>query len=243
MTDPQDAERRSDQPQAAQLPRYGELAPAAGAQQTQPAAAPGEAVSPQGTGAFTQPFAGLTPEANPSPDVYSAPEFLSPESQWSDQRSADDEPREVTMGSRVASIVLALLIGIVYGCIGTVAHGWQPLLFGVPVPAGLLLAVVGVTLLFLGLRIVLDDRLPVAAAALGMLISIGIFTLPSTGGSVLIPQGVAGLIWTIAPSFIAVLVLAWPKLPQRTGSGNGRHSVGGTHPVVAAAEIPPADRA
>jgi hypothetical protein len=178
-------------------------------------------------------YAGLAPDGVGAPSDPDA----SPEDTWSSQRRADDEPRETTVGSRVTGIVLSLIVGVVYGCIGTVAHGWTPVVIGVSVPLGLILGVLGIAGLLTGLRIVLGDRLTVAAAALGMLIVIGLFTLPSSGGSVLIPQGITGLIWTIAPSLVAVLVLAWPKLPVRPEAPRP------TTPVGDGAEFAPSDRA
>jgi len=127
----------------------------------------------------------------------------------------EEEPREQTTASRVIGVVLSFLVGVAYGAIGTVAHAWAPVILGVAIPAGLILAVLGVGMLLLGLRVVLGDRVAAAAAAAGVILMIGLLLMESAGGSVLIPQGVQGLVWTIAPGLIAVLVIAWPKLPER----------------------------
>lgn len=131
----------------------------------------------------------------------------------------EDAPREQSTVSRVIGIVLAFLVGVAYGAIGTVAHAWAPSFFGVALPIGLVLGILGVAMLLLGLRIVLGDRLAAAAAALGVILMIGLLLLESVGGSVLIPQSVSGLVWTIAPGLVAVLVVAWPKLPERAVDG------------------------
>jgi hypothetical protein len=127
----------------------------------------------------------------------------------------DDAPREQTTASRIIGVVLAFLVGLAYGAIGTVAHAWAPSVLGIGLPIGLILGILGVGMLLLGLRIVLGDRLAAAAAAFGVILMIGVLLLESTGGSVLIPQSVSGLVWTIAPGLVAVLIVAWPKLPER----------------------------
>ncbi len=133
-----------------------------------------------------------------------------------------DASHEQSTASRVIGIVLAFLVGLAYGAIGTVAHAWAPSVLGVALPVGLVLGVLGVAMLLVGLRIVLGDRLAASAAALGVILMIGILLLESTGGSVLIPQSVSGLVWTIAPGLIAVLVVAWPKLPERARTRDDR---------------------
>lgn len=139
-----------------------------------------------------------------------------------------DAPQEQSTASRVIGIVLAFLVGLAYGAIGTVAHAWAPSVLGIALPVGLVLGILGVAMLLVGLRIVLGDRLAASAAALGAILMIGILLLESTGGSVLIPQGIAGMVWTIAPGLIAVLVVAWPKLPERNRKRDDR-LVGSAH--------------
>lgn len=140
---------------------------------------------------------------------------------WFPPVQRDEGPHEQTVASRIIGVVLAFLVGVAYGAIGTVAHAWAPSILGVVIPLGLVLGILGVGMLLLGLRIVLGSRLPAAAAAFGMILMIGILLMESTGGSVLIPQGPAGLVWTIAPGLIAVLVIAWPKLPERRAQQPG----------------------
>ncbi|MGK9146571.1 hypothetical protein KXS11_02940 [Plantibacter flavus] len=126
----------------------------------------------------------------------------------------DEAPQEQTLASRIVGLVLAFLVGLAYGAIGTVAHAWAPSILGVAIPVGLLLSILGIAMLLLGLRIVLGSRLAATAAAVGIMLMLVLLLTESAGGSVLIPQSVAGLVWTFSPGLIAVLVIAWPKLPE-----------------------------
>ncbi len=67
----------------------------------------------------------------------------------------------------------------------------------------------------MGLRLLVGDRLIVFFCAFGMLATIFLLSLRSTGGSVLIPAGLPGTLWSVAPALVAALVLGWPKLPAK----------------------------
>ena len=114
----------------------------------------------------------------------------------------------------VASLV-ALAAGVVFGVLGTVAHQATVVLGPLTLPAGLVLATLAASALLVGLRLVLDDRVVVLACTIGLVGSIFVLSLKSTGGSVLVPAGLAGTLWTVLPTLVASLVLAWPRLPQR----------------------------
>jgi peptidoglycan/LPS O-acetylase OafA/YrhL len=120
-----------------------------------------------------------------------------------------------TPGGRVVSCILALIVGAVFGAVGTVAHQSTLNLGTVRLPLGLPLALLGVLALLIGFRLLLRDRLVVFLAAVGVVAVIALFSVPSPGGSVLIPQGLAGILWTIGPVLIATVVVAWPRLPER----------------------------
>ena len=119
----------------------------------------------------------------------------------------------LSVSERLGGGLLALILGGLFGLLGTLDHQSTVTIAGVDIPYGLILALVAASALLIGLRLVVHGRLMVLLCALGMLGSIFLFSLRSTGGSVLIPQGLTGLIWTIVPTLVAALVLAWPKLP------------------------------
>ena len=114
------------------------------------------------------------------------------------------------------------LLGLFVGSVTTVTHQSVVTLAGVDVPWGLILGLLVITGFLVGLRIVVQDRLVVLIAALGLVVMVFILSQASTGGSVLIPNNLWGTIWAIAPTLIATIVVAWPRLPQRhRGADNG----------------------
>ncbi|KRC58632.1 hypothetical protein ASE14_18975 [Agromyces sp. Root81] len=117
-------------------------------------------------------------------------------------------------GSRIGTFVVAFVIGLVYGALGTVGHRASLQIGEVSIPWGLVAALVGVAGLLLGIRLVAGGRGAAAAAGAGIVVATFVLTLPGPGGSVLIVGDLTGTVWSIAPALIAVLVVAWPKLPS-----------------------------
>lgn len=125
-------------------------------------------------------------------------------------------PGATPLSTRLTGAVLSLLVGAIYGTVGTVAHQNVVSIGGTDLPVGLVLAVLGSLALLLGFRLLFDDRLAVLCAAIGLVGMIALFSLASPGGSILIPQGLIGLFWSVAPVLIATIIVAWPRLPQRS---------------------------
>jgi hypothetical protein len=128
-------------------------------------------------------------------------------------------PASASHGARLAQRSLAglggLLLGILFGTLGTIAHQATLTVFGVALPTGLTIAFIAIGALLLGLRLVVGNRLVVGLAAGGLLVTIFVLSLRGSGGSVLVPAGLPGTLWTVVPALIAAFVLAWPKLPPR----------------------------
>ena len=118
--------------------------------------------------------------------------------------------------SRLPGAILALIVGAIYGTVGTVAHQNVVRVGDAELPVGLVLALIGTLGLLLGFRLLFEDRLVVLCAAVALVGMIALFSIASAGGSVLIPEGVAGLVWTVVPVLVATVVVAWPRLPART---------------------------
>lgn len=125
------------------------------------------------------------------------------------------EPTTAGSGARIGTILAAFAIGALYGAVATIGHRATLRIGEVAIPWGLVAALVGVTALILGIRLVVPGRATAAAAAAGIVIVIALLTLPGPGGSVLVVSDLSGTIWSIAPALIAVLVVAWPELPSR----------------------------
>lgn len=123
--------------------------------------------------------------------------------------------RNARGGNRAFSCVLAFIVGVVFGAVGTVQHQATLNLGSLQLPLGLVLSLVAVAAVLIGFRLLFTDRLVVLIAAVGIVAVVALLSVPSPGGSVLIPQGLAGLIWTIGPVLIGTVVVAWPRLPER----------------------------
>ena len=72
-----------------------------------------------------------------------------------------------------------------------------------------------VVVLLAGLRLVFDSRLIAACVAVGIVVIVGVLSLRSAGGTVLVQANGMGIAWSIASPAIAIVVLAWPKIPRR----------------------------
>lgn len=131
------------------------------------------------------------------------------------ERAAEPQKTNRFALSNIASWILALLVGALVGSVTTVIHQSSISILGIDIPWGLVTSLGTVAAYLLGLRLVRGERVSVIFGALGVLISVYIFSQRSTGGSVLVPNNLAGSIWAIAPTLIATIIVAWPKLPER----------------------------
>ncbi|MCS5715250.1 DUF6113 family protein [Herbiconiux sp. CPCC 205716] len=119
-------------------------------------------------------------------------------------------------GSRILGYIAALLLGALFGAIGTVVHQIDVSVFGLfDLPVGLILALVAIGLLLTGLRLIAPSRLAAMLAAAALIGVVALLTLESPGGSVLVPAGTVGLVWLFGSTLIAVVVIAWPRLAAR----------------------------
>lgn len=101
------------------------------------------------------------------------------------------------------------------GVIFTVSHQATIEIAGVTVPWGIIAAILLTSALLAGLRLVFSTRIVPGFAAGGLLLAAGILALPSQGGSILVPDSVAGYVWSVLPALIAAIVLGLPSLPPR----------------------------
>lgn len=126
----------------------------------------------------------------------------------------------MSLVSRILAIVIASLVGAVYGVVGTVAHASR---FGV-VPVGLVLALVAVVAVILAMRL-LAGRTSALAGAIGLLASIVIFSGEGPGGSVIAPQDdPLALVWAVAAPLLAAMVVGWPSTFRMAPAGAGAGS-------------------
>lgn len=132
-------------------------------------------------------------------------------------------------GALVASAVLAAAVGLLVGGLLTIGHQQVATLAGAVIPVGVIAALLVVASLVTGLRIVFGSRMVAACAAAGVAVVAGVFSQSGPGGSVLVPANLAGYAWVYGSVLIAVLVLAWPRLPAaRDGRMKAGNEVKGT---------------
>lgn len=123
---------------------------------------------------------------------------------------------------RIVAAAGALALGAFVGSVTTVVHQNDIDVVGILLPWGLILGLLAITGFLVGLRIVVQDRFVVMAGALGIVAMIFVLSQRSPGGSVLVPNNLWGSIWAIAPTLVATIVVAWPKLPPRSrGASKG----------------------
>jgi len=114
--------------------------------------------------------------------------------------------------AKTVTAAIALAVGIAAGATLTIIHQSSLRVGDLVVPTGLVAGLAVLLALILGLRLVFGTRVVPGAAALGALLAIAVLSLPSAGGSILVPAGLVGYAWIFGPTLIAVVVLAWPTI-------------------------------
>lgn len=126
---------------------------------------------------------------------------------------ASSDPRPGAW-SRTSAPVLALafVAGLLTALLGTGAHLWREPVLGVPLPMGLVLALLLVLATDLAVALATRRAAALFAVAAGRTVLLGIVLFPSGGGDVVITGGLASTVWVLLavllPSFLAPLVAA-----------------------------------
>jgi hypothetical protein len=130
------------------------------------------------------------------------------------QSAPPAEPADLGLGivGSIIGTILAAVIGAFVGAVTTVLHR-QWIVGGIPL--GLIVAILLAGCLLAGFRFAFDSRLVAGGAALGALGATALLAVRGPGGSVLVVDDALGWTWSIAPTVIALVVLAWPRLARR----------------------------
>ena len=105
----------------------------------------------------------------------------------------------------------AAVAGLLVGAIGTFKHQvGVSAATGTGPPIGLVLSLAMVVLFLTALRLTFPARWFAAAAAVGVVVAVGVLRLPGPGGSQVILANTAGLAWLALAPVAAVAVVAWP---------------------------------
>lgn len=122
------------------------------------------------------------------------------------------------MSSKILNAVLLFIIGIIVGTVATIAQQSTVTIAHASLPWGVVAALGAVATLLIGLRLVNPGRLQACASAVGAIVAIALFTVPSAGGSVLIPANTAGYAWVIGSVSLSLIIVLWPNLGGRTAT-------------------------
>jgi len=111
--------------------------------------------------------------------------------------------------------VVGGVIGVGLGALLTVYNQFTVRIAGEDIWVGAIAAALIVAAVLAGLRLAFGTRIVPAFAAAGVVAIVGLFSLPSRGGTQLIQQTGPGLLWEIAPIVLGVVVIAWPQAVRR----------------------------
>jgi hypothetical protein len=114
--------------------------------------------------------------------------------------------------SRVLSWIAAAVVGGVFGIAGTIAHS---LTWG-PVPVGIIIGAIACGAILVAVRALTHDRGSTLAAGIGMLGMVAVISGVGPGGSVVVENTVWGQVWMYVVAGLALLAIAWPRLPERS---------------------------
>lgn len=126
-----------------------------------------------------------------------------------------------SLSARILGAVVSILLGAVFGALGTVVHMVTISILGWDAPIGLVLALVSLALLLLGLRLSFESRLYSVLGAVGALALVALFVLPSQGGSILITATGEGPVWLYGSVIVVLVIVVWPRL-RRAQARSGR---------------------
>jgi N-acetyl-1-D-myo-inositol-2-amino-2-deoxy-alpha-D-glucopyranoside deacetylase len=118
--------------------------------------------------------------------------------------------------SKVLASLVGAAIGVGAGALLTVYSESRLTIGSVDLWFGAILASILVAGLLVGLRLAFATRVVAFWTALGIVAIVGLFSVQSAGGTVLISQDGAGITWAVAPTIIALVVLVWPRGKRRT---------------------------
>lgn len=115
-------------------------------------------------------------------------------------------------GRSALVVVASALGGLAVGILGTVVSQGVLTIAAVQLPWGLVLGLALTVTYLLGLRLSMESRWPVIVGFLAEIAVIAFVAGETKGGSVLIPSNLWGVVWSIAPALVGVVIVAWPRL-------------------------------
>ncbi len=109
--------------------------------------------------------------------------------------------------SRILTWLMALALGAFFGAAGTIGYASMP----AGLPVGFVVGIVGCAAILIAIRTITEDRIAVGAGGVGMLAALVLFSGVGPGGSVVVPDSVLGMAWSLGLSAVAIAIVAWPS--------------------------------
>ncbi|MBX3098366.1 MAG: PIG-L family deacetylase [Salinibacterium sp.] len=132
-------------------------------------------------------------------------------------RSAEPALTDYGIVARIVTVTVAAALGLFAGALLTAAHQASVTIAGVPVPWGVIAALLIVVALLVGLRYVFESRVVALAAGVGVLIASGLLALQSGGSPIFVPGNVVSYLWIFGPVLLGTVVLTWPSSNRSAG--------------------------
>ncbi|MGF3053582.1 histidinol dehydrogenase [Microbacterium sp. YY-03] len=109
--------------------------------------------------------------------------------------------------SRILTWVMAFVLGALFGAAGTIGYASMP----AGLPLGFVVGIVGCAAILVAIRMITEDRIAAAVAGAGMLGALLLFSGVGPGGSVVVPDSVLGMVWSLGLTAVVVAIVAWPS--------------------------------
>lgn len=116
---------------------------------------------------------------------------------------------------RLATWVVAFGVGALYGAAGTVSHAYR----WAGIPVGLILSMIATGAVIIAVRALLGDRWSALAVGVGAMVVTLVLSGEGAGGSVIVPESMLGIVWTLWIPVVTALVVAWPEGVARGSAG------------------------
>lgn len=116
---------------------------------------------------------------------------------------------------RLATWAVAFGVGALYGAAGTVSHAYR----WAGIPVGLILSMIATGAVIIAVRALLGDRWSALAVGVGAMVVTLVLSGQGAGGSVIVPESMLGIVWTLWIPVVTALVVAWPEGVARGSAG------------------------
>jgi hypothetical protein len=117
---------------------------------------------------------------------------------------------------RLGSAVLFALLGLLVGVAGTLSHQRLLAVGDLRFPVGLVLGLLSLGALLAAARLLFPGRAEALGLTIGMMVAnFGLSQQGAGGNSVLVPNNMLGILWTLLPVLLALVALAWPRVSLR----------------------------